>query len=118
MSDVVQHASPTRIGAAETQLELPRLVFFTSSTSGECRRAEGWIAQVMQSRRNHRRVKLVTVDSDARPDLVARFGVTRLPTLVVVEQKLAKGRLECPRNTQEIWALLAPWLRRDSSHAG
>ena len=96
--------------------EIPRLVFFTASTSGECRRAEGWIAQVMQSRRNHRKVKLVTVDSDARPDLVEQFRVRRLPTLVVVEQRTAKARLECPRGTREILALLAPWL--DGAAAG
>jgi thioredoxin-like negative regulator of GroEL len=112
MSDVVQQPKPASI-AADARLELPRLVFFSSSTSGECRRAEGWIAQVMQSRRNHRKVKLVRVDSEARPDLVERFAVTQLPTLVVVDQKVARGRLERPRNTQEIWALLAPWLQTE-----
>lgn len=96
--------------------EIPRLVFFTASTSGACRRTEAWIAQVMQRSRNHRRVKLVLVDSGARPDLVERFDVTRLPTLVVVEQKRAKARLECPRGTREIVALLAPWLQPEASH--
>lgn len=99
--------------AAEAGVELPRLVFFTATSSGECRRVESWVAHVMQSRRNYRRVKLVMVDSEARPDLVARFGVTRLPTFVVVERKVAKGRLECPRGIQEIAALLAPWLQAD-----
>ena len=90
--------------------EVPRLVFFTASTSGECRRVESWIAQVLQHRRNHRKVRLVTVDAGARPDLVERFRVERLPTLVVVEEKTAKARLECPRGTREIVAMLAPWL--------
>ena len=31
----------------------PRLVFFHSSVSGACRRAEGFLAQVLQRRRNH-----------------------------------------------------------------
>jgi thioredoxin-like negative regulator of GroEL len=88
-----------------------RLVFFTAETSGPCRQAEGWIAQVLQHRRNHLQVKLVTVDAQARPDLVERFGVDRLPTLFVVEDKVAKARLECPRGSREITALLAPWLR-------
>src|SRR5262249_12317282 len=31
----------------------PQLVFFHSSLSGACRRAEGFLAQVLQRRRNH-----------------------------------------------------------------
>ena len=116
MNSLVQQAGRASIGGGEARLEIPRLVFFTASTSGECRRAEGWIAQVLQHRRNHRKVRLVTVDSDARPDLVERFRVERLPTLVVVEQKTAKARLECPRGTREIVALLAPWLQAEASH--
>ena len=99
------------------EADVPRLVFFTVSTSGECRRTESWIAQVLQHRRNHRRVKLVTVDADARPDLVERFRVEQLPTLVVVQEKTAIARLERPRGTREIVGLLAPWLGLDRSRA-
>jgi thioredoxin-like negative regulator of GroEL len=91
-------------------VKLPRLVFFTSSTSGACRRAEGLLANVLQHRRNYKRVKLVKVDAQKRPDLLEQFRVERLPTLVVVDEKVAKARLECPRGTREITALLAPWL--------
>ena len=94
----------------QPDVELPRLVFFTASTSGQCRRVEGWIAQVLQHRRNHLKVKLVTVDADERPELLERFRVDRLPTLVVVEEKIAKARLECPSGTREIVSMLAPWL--------
>jgi thioredoxin-like negative regulator of GroEL len=94
----------------QSRVELPRLVFFTASTSGQCRRVESWIAQVLQHRRNHLKVKLVTVDAEARPELLERFRVERLPTLVVVEEKIAKARLECPRGTREITSMLAPWL--------
>jgi thioredoxin-like negative regulator of GroEL len=94
----------------QSRVELPRLVFFTASTSGQCRTVEGWIAQVLQHRRNHLKVKLVTVDADERPELLERFRVDRLPTLVVVDEKIAKARLECPRGTREIVSMLAPWL--------
>jgi thioredoxin-like negative regulator of GroEL len=94
----------------QSRVELPRLVFFTASTSGQCRRVESWIAQVLQHRRNHLKVKLVTVDAEARPELLERFRVERLPTLVVVEEKIARARLECPRGTREITSMLAPWL--------
>jgi thioredoxin-like negative regulator of GroEL len=94
----------------QSPLELPRLVFFTSATSGACRTVEAWLAQVLQHRRNHRKVKLVTVDVQARPDLSDRFQIGRLPTLVVVDGKVAKARVECPRGTGDIEKLLAPWL--------
>jgi thioredoxin-like negative regulator of GroEL len=111
----MQQTESGSAGKLEARLEVPRLVFFTASTSGECRRAESWIAQVLQHRRNHRKLKLVTVDADARPDLVERFRVERLPTLVVVEQQTVQARLECPRGTREIVALVAPWLQVDGS---
>ncbi len=89
----------------------PKLVFFTSPVSGQCRRVEGFLAQVLQRRRNHGTFRLHLVDERARPDLVERFQVTALPTLVVVEGRKEQARLESPRGCREIEALLAPWLR-------
>ena len=89
----------------------PGLVFFHSSQSGHCRRVEGFLAQVLQRRRNHGTFRLHVVDGDERPDLVRRFEVTELPTLVVVEDRAVKARLACPRGCREIEALLSPWLR-------
>ncbi|MEX2210655.1 MAG: thioredoxin family protein [Gaiellaceae bacterium] len=88
----------------------PGLVFFHSSVSGQCRRAEGFLAQVLQRRKNHETFKLYTVDRETRPDLVERFGVTAVPTLVVVEGKHVRARLEHPRGCREIERFLAPWL--------
>jgi len=45
------------------------LVFFYSPLSGRCRRVEGFIAQVLQRRRNHDTFELVRVSVDLRPDL-------------------------------------------------
>jgi thioredoxin-like negative regulator of GroEL len=89
----------------------PRLVFFTSSVSGQCRRVEGFLAQVLQRRRNHGTFRLLVVDEDERPDLVKRFAVDVLPTLVVVEGRSERARLEQPRGCREIERLLRPWLR-------
>lgn len=89
----------------------PKLVFFTSARSGHCRRVEGFLAQVLQRRRNHRTFRLLVVDEDDRPDLVERFGVGSLPTLVVVEGRTERARLERPRGCREIEELLGPWLR-------
>ncbi len=89
----------------------PRLIFFTSALSGQCRRVEAFLAQVLQRRRNHGTFRLLVVDEDERPDLVSRFGVTGLPTLVVVEARRERARLERPRGCREIEELLGPWLR-------
>jgi thioredoxin-like negative regulator of GroEL len=89
----------------------PRLVFFHSKRSGPSRRVEGFLAQVLQRRGNHHTFRLVRVASEERPDLVARFAVDTLPTLLVVDGKRVSGRLELPRGCEEIEAFLAPWLR-------
>jgi thioredoxin 1 len=88
----------------------PGLVFFHSALSGHCRRVEGFLAQVLQRRRNHGTFRLYRVEEDDRPDLVERFGVSKVPTLVVVQDKLVRARLEHPRGCREIERFLAPWL--------
>jgi thioredoxin-like negative regulator of GroEL len=85
-------------------------VFFHSSVSGHCRRVEGFLAQVLQRRKNHGTFRLYRVDELERPDLVERFKVMTLPTLVVVEDKQVQARLERPRGCREIERFLAPWL--------
>jgi thioredoxin-like negative regulator of GroEL len=96
--------------AEATLAELPRLVFFHSALSGNCRRVEGFLAQVLQRRRNHRTFNVVRVAEEERPDLLERFRIETVPTLVVVEHKAVKGRLERPRGCREIEGFLAPWL--------
>jgi len=99
------------MSAAEATLaELPRLVFFHSALSGNCRRVEGFLAQVLQRRRNHGTFNVVRVAEEERPDLLERFRIETVPTLVVVEHKAVKGRLERPRGCREIERFLAPWL--------
>jgi thioredoxin-like negative regulator of GroEL len=88
----------------------PGLVFFHSSVSGQCRRVEGFLAQVLQRRRNHGTFRLYRVDEEERPDLLARFDVSTLPTLLVLQDKHVRARLERPRGCRDIERFLAPWL--------
>jgi thioredoxin-like negative regulator of GroEL len=88
----------------------PRLIFFTSSLSGQCRRVEGFLAQVLQRRRNHGTFRILFVDQGKRPDLVERFGVQGVPALVVVEEQRVRARLDEPRGCRDIEQLLSPWL--------
>jgi thioredoxin-like negative regulator of GroEL len=94
----------------QSSRDRPSLVFFHSSVSGHCRRVEGFLAQVLQRRRNHATFKLVRVSEEERPDLLEHFAVDTVPTLVVVEGKTVRGRLERPRGCREIEGFLAPWL--------
>ncbi len=91
-------------------MEKPRLVFFHSRTSGRSRRVEAYIAQVLQRRRNHETFRYYAVAQEERPDLLERFGVQLLPTLVVVEEKKIRAKLETPRSSREISSFLSPWL--------
>ena len=100
-------ARPT---VAQTPATRPRLVVFTSGVSGHCRRVEAFIAQVLQRRRNHGTFRVVVVDERDRPDLIERFGVEALPTLLVVTDNAVRARLERPRGCKEIEQLLGPWL--------
>jgi thioredoxin-like negative regulator of GroEL len=89
----------------------PGLVFFHSDTSGRCRRMEGFVAQVLQRRRNHETFKYYKVAHEKRPDLVEKFGITSIPTLAVLEGSGISARLEGPRGCREIETFLAPWLQ-------
>ena len=91
-------------------VERARLVFFYSPLSGRCRRAEGFIAQVLQRRRNHQTFDLIRVSVEERPDLAKRFRVEVLPTLFVVEGKRVRGLLERPTGCRAVEELLGPWL--------
>jgi thioredoxin-like negative regulator of GroEL len=87
------------------------LLFFHSPRSGRCRRIDGFLAQVLQRRRNHDSFALRRIDCDQLPDLAARLRIASLPTLVVLENKAVRSRLEQPSGCREIEDFLAPWLR-------
>jgi thioredoxin-like negative regulator of GroEL len=72
---------------------------------------EGFVAQVLQRRRNHSTFKFYKVANEKRPDLVAKFGIEVIPTLAVIEESRITARLEGPRGCGEIETFLAPWLQ-------
>jgi thioredoxin-like negative regulator of GroEL len=96
--------------APEAERVRPQLLFFYRSTSGSSRRVEGFLAQVLQRRRNHDAFRLYRIEADRRPDLVQRFHVDQIPTLVVIADKRVQARLPAPRGCAEIARGLAPWL--------
>ena len=89
----------------------PRLVFFYSPLSGRCRRMEGFIAQVLQRRRNHDTFELVRVSVERRPDLAEKFRIAEVPTICVVDRRKLARRIVAPRGCLELERELEPWLR-------
>jgi thioredoxin-like negative regulator of GroEL len=89
----------------------PRLVFFHSPLSGRCRRVEGFIAQVLQRRRNHETFDLVRVSVDEHPDLAERFRIEQVPTICIVEGRKLCHTIVTPRGCRELERELEPWLR-------
>src|SRR5436305_9565266 len=57
-------------GGHKLDMDRPGLVYFHSKTSGRSRRVEGYLAQVLQRRRNHDTFKVYAVAQAERPDLI------------------------------------------------
>lgn len=91
--------------------ERPRLLFFYGRTSGPSRRAEGFLSQVLQRRRNHETFQVTRVCAETSPELLERFRVKGVPAIVIVEGRQVRARLEHPRHCGAIADALAPWLR-------
>ena len=89
----------------------PRLILFYSPVSGRCRRVEGFLAQVLQRRRNHDTFDLTRVSVDDRPDLASRFRVDEVPTLLVVQDRKVRKRIVAPSGCRELELALACWLK-------
>lgn len=89
----------------------PKLLFFYSETSGRSRRVEGFLAQVLQRRRNHNTFDLVRVSAERRPDLTERFRISELPTVLVVAERTVQQRIVGPRGCRDLEEQLRPWLK-------
>jgi len=99
-AEAVRRSAPAR----------PKLVLFHSKVCGRCRRVEGFVAQVLQRRKNHGTFVLHEVDVDERPDLVERFRIDEVPALLVVTDRRVQARLAHPRGCRDIEDMLKPWL--------
>ena len=88
----------------------PTLVFVYGKTSGPSRRAEAFLAQVLQRRRNHDTFDLVRVCAETHPEMVERLGVAVVPTILVFDRGTVQARVEAPKGRAPIESALAPWL--------
>lgn len=86
----------------------PMLVFFRSERSGPARRMESLLSHLERKERS--RLRVVRVDVDERADLATRFKVESVPTLVLVKDKKAIGRIVGRASAPKIEAMLEPHL--------
>lgn len=91
-----------------TRDTLPMLVFFCSQRSGPARRMESLLAHLARKERG--RVRIRRVDVDDNPELAERFRITTVPTLVLVRDKRALGRIDGRASAPRIERLLAEHL--------
>jgi thioredoxin 2 len=80
------------------------LVFFTRSTSGPARRMESLLAHVARKERDRLRVR--RVDADENPELLAKFAVEEVPSLVLVIDQRVADRIDGRANMPQIEQLL------------
>lgn len=96
---------------SDPEVVKPRLLFFYAASDGEPHRTEGYLAQVLERRRNHESFVVRRIETTERPDLAERYAIRNTPTLVVLNKRQIQARLELPRSAVEIHGLLSPWLR-------
>jgi len=83
----------------------PLLLFFSSARSGPARRMESLLAHIARKERD--RVRVVQIDLDDRSDLAEKLRVELAPTIVLVQERKAVGRLVGRASRPEIEALIA-----------
>jgi thioredoxin-like negative regulator of GroEL len=86
----------------------PLLLFFVSSRSGPARRMQSVVSWLYV--RERRRLRLRTVDADARPDLVASFGLAGAPALVLVKDHRVVACVEGRATGRQIDEAILPHL--------
>jgi thioredoxin-like negative regulator of GroEL len=104
-------ARPGATRLARVPTEKPELLFFFSTRSGQSRRVEGFLAQVLQRRGNHNTFQLHRIDAEKHADFATRMDVMDTPALVIVDGGRIRGRATRPVGCRQIQDLLAPWLR-------
>jgi thioredoxin-like negative regulator of GroEL len=101
-----------RVGTQPTLTKTkPRLLFFYEPREGAGRRAERFLAQVLQRRRNHKTFVIHRIDVSQRSDLAERFRVTATPALLVIADGKVRTRITQPTGCEPIRQHLQPWLR-------
>ncbi len=80
------------------------LLFFERRTSGPARRMQSLVAHFARKERS--RLRVVRVDADENRPLVEKLHVDEIPSLVLVKDRRAVGRLRGRATGEEIEELI------------
>lgn len=97
---------PSTLGAQAKAL----LLFFYSPTSGPSRRMDGLVSWLYVRERKRLRLRLVNVDTCRRT--ADRYGVSQVPTLVLIKGRQVVATLEGRVTGQQIDDAVLPHLRQ------
>jgi thioredoxin 2 len=103
-------------GIGESGLEensQPLLVFFSSVSSGPARRMDSLVAHL--ARKERRRLRVLSIDVDLRPDLAERFQIGAVPTLLLVKDRRVVERIEGRASASKIEHALEPHLAESAT---
>ncbi|RME91521.1 MAG: thioredoxin [Anaerolineae bacterium] len=87
---------------------LPVLVDFSAVWCGPCKMLDPIIHQLAKEWEG--KVKVVKVDADQNPDIVARYGVMGIPTLLLFKEGEIKERLVGYMPRDKLVEKLSPYL--------
>jgi thioredoxin 1 len=105
MSKATDASAPARVeGPSPESGERPLLLFFECRTSGPARRMQSLVAHFARKERS--RLRVVRVDADENRSLVEKLKVDQIPSLVLVKDKRAVGRLRGRATGEEIEELI------------
>jgi hypothetical protein len=109
-------ASRQSPSAADAGSGRPTLVFVSRRHCGASRRMESLVAWIKVTQK--KRLRVVDLDADRRPELASHLGVRTTPTLVVLEEGEIVGRLEGRATGRQIDDLIRPHLSEESDDSG
>jgi thioredoxin 2 len=86
----------------------PVLLFFYTATSGPARRMESIVSWLWV--RERKRLRLRLIDADVRADLVARFEVSEIPTIVLIDDGRILARRQGRLTSDQLDEAILPHL--------
>jgi thioredoxin 1 len=108
------HPSDMNVGTAHaTSREPPTLVFVSRRHCGVSRRMASLVAWVKITKK--KRLRVVDLDADLRPELAHHLGVRETPSLLLLAGGKVVGRLDGRSTGRQIEALIDPHLGERSS---
>jgi thioredoxin-like negative regulator of GroEL len=101
----------THVAHEPDESRKPRLLFFYGDRDGYSRRVDGFLAQVIQRRRNHDTFEVHRIEASRAAKIAKRFRVEVVPTVLVLDGPHVRVRLVRPAGCADLKHALAPWLR-------